>query len=195
MFNNMLPRWLKLYGVIGILPVYFGSLLTLHDKQTLVSIPTELGLMYGHYYFFHKFLHAFPNSRLNLHVQIHHDKRYGLNRHLELFIDFLFEMLCFCVLPLLVQTYTNIWICCPTIVFMISLTMTFGHIINYSYLGPNFIHKAHHLDTSVHYGPDFMDHLYGTAIRDHEDGNIHISSILMATCVVLLAKLYFKWKD
>jgi hypothetical protein len=53
---------------------------------------------------------------------------------------------------------------------MISLTMTLGHIFNYSFLGKNQIHSKHHQDTNYHYGPDFMDHLFGTNYYDYEDG-------------------------
>jgi len=190
-----LPKWVKLYSAIGILPFIFCSMITYGEKLSIFTIPFELSVMYVHYYFFHRFLHAYPNSVLNLHVQVHHDKLYKLNRNLELFIDFLFEMLCFCGIPLLVQYLLDCWIISPSVVFMISLTMTLGHIFNYSFLGKNQIHSKHHQDTNYHYGPDFMDHLFGTNYYDHEDGNMHIPPIIVATCATLIAKYFLRWKD
>lgn len=193
--DTYFPKWVKMYSAIGILPFYFTSLLTYPEKLSILTIPFELTLIYIHYYFFHRLLHIFPDFPLNLHTQVHHNKLYEISRSWELLIDFLFEMFCFCGIPLLLQYLFNYWICSPSVIFMITLTMTFGHIINYSIFGSNEIHQTHHRNTNFHYGPDFMDHLFETALHDYEDGNMHIMPIIMATCIVLISKIIFKWKD
>jgi len=190
-----IPKWLKMYYAIGLLPILFCTLLTYGEKASIFTIPVELVMMYIHYYFFHRFMHEHPEYTINLHLQVHHDKRYKIHRYTELLIDFLFEMFIFCVLPIVLQYYSGVWICSPSVIFMISLTMTLGHIYNYSILGSNKIHQTHHRDTTVHFGPDFMDHLFGTAVHDHEDGTIHIPPILMATSIVMMSKLQFGWSD
>ena len=194
-FDTYFPKWVKMYYFIGVLPFYFCILLTYPEKLSIFTIPFELVSMYCHYYFFHRLLHIFPDFPLNLHTQVHHIKLYEIDRSWELFIDFLFEMFCFCGLPLIIQHYIGYRIFSPSVVIMITLTMTFGHIINYSIFGSNEIHQTHHRNTNFHYGPDFMDHLFGTAINDHEDGNMHIMPIIMATCFTLILKIIFKWKD
>lgn len=193
--DKYFPKWVKMYSAIGILPFYFSILLTYPEKLSIFTIPFELSLMYLHYYFFHRLLHIFPDFPLNLHTQVHHIKLYEINRSWELLIDFLFEMFCFCGIPLILQYLFNCWLCSPSIIFMITLSMTFGHIINYSIFGSNKIHQTHHRNTNFHYGPDFMDHLFGTSLHNHEDGNMHITPIIMATCIVLISKIIFKWKD
>jgi hypothetical protein len=40
-----------------------------------------------------------------------------------------------------------------------------------------------------------MDHLFGTNYYDHEDGNMHIPPIIVATCATLIAKYFLRWKD
>ena len=190
-----LPSWVKLYSAIGILPWYFTALLTQPEKLSIYTIPMELSLMYCHYYFFHRILHQFPEYTINLHVQVHHDKLYSIPRWLELAIDFSFEMLCFCGIPLLMQYCLEWWLISPSVVILASLTLTIGHIFNYSILGSNKIHQTHHANVKVHYGPDFMDHLFGTNLEDHEDGNMHIPPIIVATTITLLLKIYLKWKD
>jgi hypothetical protein len=186
------PNWVKAYSMIGILPIIFCTLLS---GRSIFRIPVELGLMYYHYYFFHRFLHEYPEYTANLHVQVHHTKVYNIPRWLELTIDFIFEMVCFCLLPLAIGHLTKMWFCCPSVIIMISLTMTLGHIFNYSILGSNEIHQTHHKDVTVHFGPDFMDHLFETYKHDHEDGTMHIPPIIMATTITLLLKLYFPWND
>lgn len=178
------------YVIVGTLADLF-CLMLLQTNFFIVAV--QVFLVYLSYYCIHRFV--LHNMSFNPHVYVHHYKYFQVHRYVELGIDFLFEMFSFAVVPLLLQYWLNIWIVPPTIVILITLFLSFGHLFNYSLLGSD-IHKAHHTDSTTNFGPDFMDHLLGTnASPEYEDTLQHIPALVQACIVTHFAKAYFQWKD
>jgi hypothetical protein len=89
----------------------------------------------------------------------------------------------------------NTWLIPPTILFFMFTTLGISHLFSYSILGSD-IHRDHHLDSTKNFGPDFIDHLFGTNSKYYyEDMNQHIPCAVMGALIVHFAKLYFQWKD
>jgi len=175
--------------------IFLGSLVDLlcyifvQNKYVVIQV----FLVYLYYYLYHRFvLHVFD---INLHVYVHHYKYFQIPRYLELIIDFLFEIFSFAGTLTLLQYFLNIWFIPPSIISIVILTLSLSHLFNYSILGSE-IHKAHHENPTKNFGPDFLDHIFGTnASEEYEDSIQHIPYLVQACIITHFAKLYFQWKD
>ena len=66
---------------------------------------------------------------------------------------------------LALQYITGIWIVPVWIVVFYAIVWTSTHIINYSIVGSE-THRNHHRHVHTNFGPDTMDHLFGTNYDD-----------------------------
>jgi hypothetical protein len=183
------------YGVYSLLISLTSHILVLESNIGILRASIQVGISILYYYFMHRFIiHGLPSTFLNIHLYNHHDKQLHVHRNLELFIDFIAE-LSWC-LPLLVLQYVSgVWIVSPSILVFVFLLITISHILNYSILGSQ-IHYKHHQDSTKNFGPDVMDHLFGTnSEKEREDVLQHVSSLVMSCIVVHFSKVYFQWKD
>lgn len=183
------------YGVYSVLISLTSYLLVLDTKIGFPGASVQTGISILYYYFMHRFIiHGLPSSLLNIHLYNHHDKQLHVHRSLELFLDFMAELSW--TLPLLILQYiSGVWIVSPSILVFVFLLITISHILNYSILGSQ-IHYKHHMDPTKNFGPDVMDHLFGTnSEKEREDILQHVSSLVMSCILVHFSKVYFQWKD
>jgi len=174
------------YIFVGILVDIFAWGLT--QTNTIVQV----FITYLFYYSFHRFvLHVLD---INPHVYVHHFKYFQIPRSVELCIDFVFEVISFGGIPLAIQNLTGLWLVSPSVIILVVLTLSLSHLFNYSILGSE-IHKAHHLDMTKNFGPDFLDQLFGTNAAEYEDSFQHIPYLVQACIITHFAKAYFQWKD
>jgi len=144
------------------------------------------------YYFSHQFLHVIPD--FNLHTIVHHNHIFNISREFELLLDFIFECIFIIGFPVLFQ-YFFVTVLPTSIIVFIGIAFALNHILNYSFL-PSEKHIAHHLNSTVNFYPDFMDHLFETnSDPKYEDMTQHIPSLVQACIIVHFVKAYFQWKD
>jgi hypothetical protein len=137
-------------------------------------------------YGIHRLHHHLPStgifSYLNPHMAIHHS-HVTLPRWLELTVETLHNIFWFFLLYLL-QEYTNIHIAPTSIVVLSMLVYSSVHVINYSIFGSE-KHRRQHENPDVNFGPDFLDHVFGTnSDEEFEDMNHFIPNFLVSTFLI-----------
>jgi hypothetical protein len=151
-------------------------------------------------YLTHRALHLIPLTSWTLlpvfHIWGHHGKPKPIqNRTLELIAETTWEVFFWIFLPIWIQRVTGLHFIPTSIVLLGSLMWISIHIINYSLIG-NETHSRHHQNTTVNYGPDIVDHLFGTNYDDtHEDTTYYIFNAMWAAIVVLVAKHYIGYAE
>ena len=185
--NNLLSK-LPTLILVNYSAYFIGLLfLKLVTDNSLICISVEMALVTLFYYFFHRFM--FHNIPLNPHLTVHHEKQFNISRYLELTIDFTSETLILGAILLSVQVFT------PSVVILLLLFFGITHLFIYSILG-SATHKKHHEDPTKNFGPDFLDHLFGTnAGPEYEDILQNIPCLVQACIITHFAKGYFQWKD
>jgi len=115
-------------------------------------------------YGIHRIHHSIPSTGLfyylNPHISIHHSHVKVFPRWLDLSIECLQNMAWFIPLYIL-QELTDIHIVPNSIIALSLLVYASVHYINYS-LFESKKHIAQHLNPHINYGPDFLDHIFGT---------------------------------
>ena len=155
-------------------------------------------IAYGWVYLVHRCIHLLPTSGpisyLNLHVLVHHRHDAEIDPVLGLSIEAITNLAMNLSL-LVVQGALGLSLAPTSVVVFYALLYTSVHIFNYSLVG-NDTHRNHHRNTTTNYGPDTLDHLFGTSADDvWED----LTPITLNACGVALVTLGLKyvlqWKD
>jgi hypothetical protein len=118
-------------------------------------------IMYGWIYFVHRGLHMLPKTILNPHVYFHHQHDKTIDRRIELCMETVND-LCMGFSLLLLQNLVGIHIVPTSVIVFYSLLYCSVHIVNYSIIGST-THRNHHQSMYTNYGPDTLDHLFGTS--------------------------------
>jgi hypothetical protein len=151
-------------------------------------------------YLSHRFLHILPKNSVALypvfHIWGHHGQPKPIpNRTLELFAETVWEIFFWIFLPIWLQYITGFHFIPTSIVLLSSFMWISIHIINYSIVGSE-THSRHHRDTTVNYGPDVIDHLFGTNYdHTHEDTTYYCFNAMWASLAVLCLKHYLQYTE
>jgi len=158
------------------------------------------GLAFAHWwvYFVHRGLHDLPRSgafaTLNTHWLFHHQQTKLIDRRLELLLETFTDLGMNLSLGL-IQWLTGVWLVPFSVMLFFALTYTSTHIINYSIIGSD-THRAHHKNLDTNFGPDPMDHLFGTNDDEtHENLLPMCVNAIGAFVVVYMLKQHYKWSD
>jgi len=155
-------------------------------------------IAYGWVYAVHRCIHLLPTagplSYLNPHVLFHHRHDKDLPRWLELAIETANDLWMNLSL-LVVQWLLGVSLVPTSVVVFHAIAYTSVHIINYSLVGSP-THTHHHRHMTTNYGPDTLDHLFGTS----KDGVWEdLTPITLNACGAAIATLGVKqmvgWKD
>ena len=120
---------------------------------------------------------------LNPHLSIHHSHEKVMPRLLELTIETLHNIVWFFLLYLL-QELTGLHLVANTIIVMAMLVYSTVHVINYTMFGSE-KHRAQHLNPDVNYGPDFLDHVFGSnSDEEFEDMSHFIPNSILSTLAI-----------
>jgi len=122
-------------------------------------------------------------SYLNFHVSIHHRKCLVLPKWLELTIESTQEVLMFFIFVTL-QYITDIHIVPMSIILLVGFLYNSIHIINYSIYSSD-IHNAHHINPDTNFGPDILDHVFGTnADETYEYMHHYIPNLILSYLLI-----------
>lgn len=144
-------------------------------------------------YWSHRALHLIPLDSWSLlpvfHIWGHHGEPKPIqNRTLELIAETVWEIFFWIVVPIWVQHATGFHFIPTSIVLLASFMWISIHIVNYSIVG-SATHGRHHNDTTVNYGPDVLDHLFGTNYdHTHEDTTYYVFNAMGSALAVLYIK-------
>lgn len=182
---------------ITILVLFICSILLSSPERHWIHAGFGIGFMYFWVYFVHRGLHTIPKdsifNKLNTHYVFHHQPIKLLNRNIELMIE-TFNDLSMSLSVLLIQWLTGIWIVPTSVILFYAFVYTSTHIINYSIIGSE-THRNHHKDMGTNYGPDTLDHIFGSSYDDTFEDLMPISlNAIGAFIAVYGLKQYFDWK-
>lgn len=144
-------------------------------------------------YWSHRMLHWIPLNSNSLypvfHIWGHHGSPKPItNRTLELIAETVWEVFFWVFLPIWLQHVSGIHIIPTSIVLLGSFMWISIHIFNYSIFGSE-THSRHHKDVTVNYGPDIVDHLFGTNYdHTHEDTTYYVINAMFSAVAVLYLK-------
>ena len=138
-------------------------------------------------YWIHRLHHNLPSTGigfyLNPHISIHHSHEKTLPRWLDLFVETIHNIVWFFFLYLL-QELTQIHIVPTSIIVLSMLVYSSVHVINYSMFGSEKHRRQHEIPDS-NYGPDFLDHVFGTnSDPDFEDMSHFIPNSILSTLLI-----------
>jgi len=131
-----------------------------------------------------------------VHIWSHHGTPKPIaNRSLELAAETAWELFFWTFLPIWLQAVTGFHFIPTSIVLLGSFMWISIHMINYSILGSE-THSRHHMDTTVNYGPDVLDHLYGTNYdHTHEDTTYYVINAMGSAIAVLYLKHFLQYTE
>lgn len=136
----------------------------LEPNTPLLQLQTGCGFIWFWAYFIHRLHHNLPSTGifryLNIHLSLHHSHEKELPRYLELILETVQNAVWFGILYV-IQEVTDIHLVPRSIVLLGMLVYTSVHVINYSVFG-SAKHREQHAQPYVNYGPDFLDHAFGT---------------------------------
>jgi hypothetical protein len=139
-------------------------------------------------YFIHRLHHNIPSTGifyyLNPHISFHHAEVKTIPKWLDLTIETLQNIMWFVPLYLL-QEFTDIHIVPTNIILLSMLVYVSVHIVNYSMLGSD-KHARQHKNPHSNYGPDFLDHMFGTNSDDTFEDMIGFIPNTILACLFIL---------
>ena len=138
-------------------------------------------------YFIHRWFHTLPSTGIfyyiNWHMAFHHAKDKPLTRPIELIVEFLQNVVWVFYLYFL-QELTGIHIVPTKIIVLGAFLLASVHIITYSIFGSE-KHAMQHLHPDFNFGPDYLDHLFGTNYdKAFEDMTHYIPNTLIITALI-----------
>lgn len=189
--------WLHHYGISILAAGAFAVLLTYPDAGFLRTI-VGLTIMYFWVYFVHRALHYLPTEGplkyINTHWIFHHQPLKLLPRWFELFLETLNDM-AMSLSVLLLQYATGTWIVPTSIILFYAIWYTSVHIVNYSIIGSQ-VHRDHHKNVGTNFGPDVIDHMFGTNHEPTKEDLIPLSpNMVIAFGIVFVLKQCIHWID
>jgi len=184
--------------------LYVGGILFIVGQDcSFFSVLLGIILIFLELYWAHRFVHAvIPESivhKINPHVPYHHAKVKAMSRTNELLLEVFGVDLphVFYVMSgqFIGYLITGIWFIPITVILVSHIMYSMAHLINYSLVGHK-VHRAHHLNVDINYGPDIMDHLFGTnGDPTIEDPIIHLVPLLIGLGSVWFLKRWIGWTD
>ena len=136
----------------------------LEPDVPLLQLTTAGVFMFLWAYWIHRLWHSLPYTGvfyyLNPHLSIHHAEEKHLPRWLDIAIEALQNLFWFVPLYIL-QECTQIHIVPPSIIWFGALVYASLHLVNYTLFTFD-KHVAQHKDPNVNFGPDILDHIFGT---------------------------------
>lgn len=136
-------------------------------------------------YFFHVVAHVHKNIFSIVHHYHHENDNFFshfIQILLELSIPYPFVM---------VSYFFGLKILDPWIILYFMLFYCSVHNVNYSIFKVNGVHRLHHTEVNLNFGPDICDVMFGTKHSSEdfvENTNHYIPNIVIITCIVLILK-------
>ena len=157
-----------------------------------------LVVMYFWVYLIHRGIHALPKTGIfeyiNTHYLFHHQPLKLIDRRVELMLETVTDMSMSLSL-LALQWATGVWFVPTSVILFYAFTYTSTHIFNYSIIGSE-THRNHHKNLDTNFGPDTLDHLFGSNYDDTMEDLMPIAiNGVCSFAVVYALKQHFKWKD
>ena len=126
-------------------------------------------------------------SWLDLHQRCHHgmssDRSLWLDLATEVLVP-LFLTIVYVIVPVL---YFGLSKWAPPVVVLLSvLTYTSYHFVNYTVLKQSTVHRDHHLRGHCNFGPDWLDHAFGTSCT----GEVENTNVVSVNLVIITAVLW-----
>jgi len=192
-----LQEWTEPYGMTIIAASACVILLVAPDRSMLSAV-FGLAFMYFWVYFFHRALHFLPTEGplkyINTHWIFHHQPLKILDRRVELLLETVNDLV-MSLIVLWLQGMTGIWIIPTSVILFYAIWYTSVHIVNYSIIGSP-VHRNHHKNVGTNFGPDVLDHLFGTNHEPEKEDIIYLApNLVIAFGIVFLLKQCIKWKD
>lgn len=193
-------QWLQAsnaYAVSIISALVFSIVLCSPECDGLRAV-LGMSFMFVWVYLVHRFLHLLPRTGplryLNWHWIFHHEPLPGISRGVSLGIEAIND-LGVNLSVLLIQLFTG-WYAVPfSVVLLHTIWYTSVHIVNYSLIGSP-VHKHHHTQDDVNFGPDVMDHIYGTNQSTHHEDLLPMCvNLMVAFLIVYALKKTVHWVD
>uniref|UniRef100_A0A6C0L6T1 Fatty acid hydroxylase domain-containing protein n=1 Tax=viral metagenome TaxID=1070528 RepID=A0A6C0L6T1_9ZZZZ len=159
----------------------------LEPNTPLLQLQTGCGFIWFWAYFIHRLHHNLPSTGifryLNIHLSLHHSHEKELPRLLELIMETMQNAVWFGILYA-IQEFTDVHLVPRSIVLLGMLVYTSVHVINYSVFGSE-KHREQHAQPHVNYGPDFLDHAFGTnSDASFEDMSHFIPNSILSTALI-----------
>lgn len=153
-----------IYAYAPVLYVTYLCSLYLEPATPLLQLRTGCIFIWYWAYFIHRLYHILPCTGIfryiNIHLSLHHAHEKVMPRALELALETFQNAIWFGILYVL-QELSDIHIVPTSIIVFSVLVYTSVHIINYSVFGSE-KHRLQHLHPDTNFGPDFLDHVFGT---------------------------------
>lgn len=163
------------------------SLYLEYGKTPMLQLLTAATFTWLWAYWIHRLHHNIPSSGicfyLNPHISLHHSHTKTLPRWLELIIETGHNSVWFLYLYIL-QEITQIHIVPPSMILLSMLVYSSVHVVNYSMFGSE-KHRRQHEVPDSNYGPDFLDHIFGTnSDPEFEDMAHFIPNSILSTLLI-----------
>lgn len=183
--NQLIPN-----SIILILAIY----LTIH-KYSPIHTMISISILFFYSYFIHMLFHLFPNF-INVHMIFHHTNNNNNNNVVKKYIYLLIETFVnigFFIIFYFLQKLLHVEYVPTILIVFYGIIYISVHIINYSIFHTSEKHIKHHKTTSItllsqNYGPDLIDHIFGTnSDQEFENYNHILPNILISfiiTCYI-----------
>jgi len=168
------PSWILLLSTISIIS-YPNIFLGIFTFMVFIFIA----------YFFHVVAHVHKNIFSIVH-HYHHEN----DNFFSHFIQILLEL----SIPypfVIVSYFFGVKILDPWIILYFMLFYCSVHNVNYSIFKVNGVHRLHHTEVNLNFGPDVCDVMFGTKHTSEdrvENTNHYIPNIIIITFIVLILK-------
>jgi len=153
-----------------------------------------LGIFFLHVwvYWTHRLLHILPPSNLNTHIRFHHEL--AGDKSIPRWLELTFETITDLGMILsfgLVQWATGVHVIPTSCIVLFAITYSSVHLVNYSIIG-SIDHRRHHLTMNKNFGPDVVDHMFGTNYDDtFEDWEPFVPNIAGALLITQILKGWY----
>jgi hypothetical protein len=148
------------YQLICLFLLYFFSVLLTYKKTSPIISFISLVILALTIYICHIFVSLNIFKEYSPHLIFHHKENDKINN------TYLFVEICVNISPFILFYFFNYYFLCgfvPNIlIFYIMIIYISIHIINYSLLHVSHSHNLHHKYINCNFGPDFLDHIFGT---------------------------------
>lgn len=173
-----------------------------YDKYSPLASVVSFLILYFYSYFAHILAHYFPMQYLNLHLLLHHNHGFNTDTF-NTVVNWIFEVGSNTIMFTgfyLIKLIFNLTFIPDVLIFYYAFIYISVHNINYTIFHADANHVIHH-DTknsnciwqTRNYGPDILDHLFGTNGDDKFECYFHmIPNVLVA---FLLSYYLFKHND
>ena len=176
--KNSLFKFFYYQSIVLFIMFIFIYILT-YKKHSVIIVYLSVLFLFLYEYFYHVFFHMIIPKSLNVHLLFHHNHKHNENLIpyiINLTVEGMSNLFIFYVLYEL-QNILNLEIIPNIIIFYMGLLYTSIHVINYSIFHLDESHVLHHLSTDkkpCNYGPDVLDHLFGTNCNKRYEDFCHI---------------------